>query len=58
MRRSPMFKIEIEGLDDFIRFVKFIRNEPITDEEVQLLSTRLATATTELKKAEDNAGRE
>jgi hypothetical protein len=49
------FKIEIEGIHDFTRFVNIIRNEPISQEEVERLAKELDKSSDPLKKAvEDN----
>lgn len=43
-------KIEIEGIHDFIRFVRIIRNEPISPEEIEKLANQLNISSEVLKK--------
>jgi predicted transcriptional regulator len=48
-----MFRLEITSLHEFRVFIKLIKNEPITEEEIAKLLPGLEQATADLKAAEE-----
>jgi hypothetical protein len=52
-----MFKLEITSLHEFRMFVKLLRNEPITEEEISKLLPGLEADTKTLLEAEANASK-
>ncbi len=46
-----MFKLEITSLSEFILFVKFIKGEDLTEEELQKITATIQMDTEKLKKA-------
>jgi hypothetical protein len=53
-----MFRIEITSLHEFRMFVKLIRNEPITEEEINKLLPGLEKDTATLNTAIENSPKE
>jgi hypothetical protein len=50
-----MIKIEITGIHDLVHFVRIIRNQEITDEQIEKLVTQLNQGANKLEEAvEDN----
>ena len=50
-KRKPMFRIEISSLHEFRVFVKILRGQDITEEEIQKLTIQLNASADELNKA-------
>lgn len=53
-----MFRIEITSLHEFKVFIKIIRNEPITEDEIKVLLPSFEKSTSDLNKAIENSPKE
>jgi hypothetical protein len=49
-----MFELHITSLHEFRLFVKLIKNEPITEEDIKVLLSDLEKSTSDLVAAENN----